>query len=150
MKKTINHQFFFPHPAETIWEYLTNPDLLALWLMQNDFQPITGHEFQLRTNPIPSLDFDGIIYCKVIEIVPFKHLSYSWNSGPGDGIITLNSMVSWRLEPSENGTQLFLEHSGFKMEENLEIYKGLLAGWEKKLEKIAGLLNAEQYGNTNS
>jgi len=80
MAKIIKHQFFYPHPTETVWEYLTNPELMAQWLMKNDFQPIVGHDFQLRTGPILSLDFDGIFYCKVLEIVPFKKLSYSWKS----------------------------------------------------------------------
>src|SRR6195952_2487756 len=98
MKKNIKHQFFFPHPPETIWEYLTTPELIAQWLMKNDFQPIVGLDFQLKTNPIPSLDFDGIFYCRVLEVVPFKKLSYSWKSGPGMGKITLDSVAVWKLE----------------------------------------------------
>ena len=100
MTKSIKHQFFFPHPPETVWEYLTKSELMELWLMKNDFQPIVGLDFQFRTNPIPSLDFDGIFYCKVLEIVPFKKLSYSWKGGPGNGEITLDSVVVWKLEPT--------------------------------------------------
>ncbi|MEP7277437.1 MAG: hypothetical protein ABI813_02235 [Bacteroidota bacterium] len=59
------------------WEYLTNPSLMEQWLMKNDFQPIISCHFQFRTNRIPALDFDGIFYCRVVEIVPFKKLSYS-------------------------------------------------------------------------
>jgi uncharacterized protein YndB with AHSA1/START domain len=142
MTRSINHQFFFPHPVETVWDYLTKPELMALWLMKNDFQPIVGLDFQFRTGPIPSLDFDGIVYCKVLEIVPFKKLSYSWRSGPGGGEITLDSVVIWKLEPKDKGTELFLEHSGFAKEENLNFYNGLMQGWLEKLPKIAALLNA--------
>jgi uncharacterized protein YndB with AHSA1/START domain len=149
MTKIIKHQFSFSHPVETVWEYLTDSDLLASWLMKNDFKPIIGHEFQFRTGPIPAMNFDGIFYCKVLAIVPFKHLSYSWNSGSGDGNISLESVVDWHLEPTEKGTDLFLEHSGFAKKENLAIYNGLLLGWVEKLEKIAKLLNAEKDGNTN-
>jgi uncharacterized protein YndB with AHSA1/START domain len=53
MAKTIKHRFFFPYPAQTIWDYLTNSELPELWLMKNDFQPIVGPDFQFRTNPIP-------------------------------------------------------------------------------------------------
>lgn len=150
MTKIIKHHFSFPHPVETVWEYLTNSELLASWLMKNDFKPVIGHEFQFRTGPIVSLNFDGVIYCKVLDIVPFKHLSYSWNSGPGDGEITLESVVNWRLESTENGTNLHLEHTGFAKKENLAMYNGLLLGWVEKLEKIANLLNAEKYGDTNT
>ena len=98
MTKSIKHQFFFPHPPETVWEYLTKSELMELWLMKNNFQAIVGHDFQFRTKPISSLDFDGIFYCKVLEIVPFEKLSYSWTSGPGDGQITLDSVVVWKLQ----------------------------------------------------
>jgi len=120
------------------------------WLMKNDFQPIVGLDFQFRTNPIPSLDFDGIVYCKVLEIVPFKKLSYSWKSGPGDGKITLDSIVVWKLEPTDKGTELFLDHSGFTKKVNLNLYNGLTDGWLQNIQKIANRLNATSHGNTSA
>lgn len=150
MAKSINHQFFFPHPPEVVWEYLTKAELMELWLMKNDFQPIAGHDFQFRTNPIPKLDFDGIVYCKVLEIVPFKKLSYSWRSGSGDGKITIDSVVVWKLEPKDKGTELFLEHSGFSETDNLNMYNGLLAGWLQNIHKIAERINASKHGTTTA
>ena len=150
MANVIKHQFFFPHPPETVWEYLTKPELMEQWLMKNDFQPIIGLDFQFRMAPIPGLDFDGIFYCKVLEVAPFKRLSYSWRSGPGGGEITLDSVVIWKLEPKDNGTNLFLEHSGFDRKENVNFYEGLTQGWIEKLQKIAELLNALQHGNINA
>lgn len=150
MTKSIQHNFFFSYPPETVWEYLTKPELMELWLMRNNFQPVIGAEFQFRTNPITSLDFDGIFYCKVLEIVPFQKLSYSWQSGPGRGEITLDSVVVWKLQPTGMGTTLFLEHSGFAKQENLDFYNGLAHGWLEKFPKIAELLNAAQDVNTHA
>jgi uncharacterized protein YndB with AHSA1/START domain len=150
MKRIIKHQFFFPHPPETVWEYLTNPALMELWLMKNNFSPVVGAEFQFRTNPIPALDFDGIFYCKVLEIIPFRKLSHSWRSGPGEGRITLDSVVEWKLEKTDKGTEVFLEHSGFEKEENLDFYNGLNHGWTEKLQKIDDLLKAAQHDNAKA
>jgi uncharacterized protein YndB with AHSA1/START domain len=150
MAKFIKHQFFFPHPPQTVWEYLTNPELMALWLMKNNFQPEVGVEFQFRTGPIPSLDFDGIIYCKVLEINPFESLSYSWRSGPGEGRITLDSVVTWKLKPNDKGTELVLEHSGFTKKENLAFFDGLNHGWVEKLQKIDNLLKTKENGHTKA
>ena len=150
MKRSINHQFYFAHPPEAVWEYLTNAELISQWLMKNDFQPIVGLDFQFRTGPIPSLNFDGIFYCKVLEVSPFERLSYSWKSGPGNGKIDLESIVIWKLEPKGEGTQVFLEHSGFEKAENLDFYNGLLKGWEEKFPKIEKLLNAAFHGNTKA
>ncbi len=149
MKRSIQHQYFFPHPPEKVWEYLTNSDLMELWLMKNTFQPIVGFEFQFLEKPIPSLDFDGIFYCRVLELVPFKKLSYSWNSGPGAGAITLESTVIWKLEATETGTAVYLDHSGFGKEENLNFYNGLNHGWLEKFQNIANLLKAAQHDTTN-
>jgi uncharacterized protein YndB with AHSA1/START domain len=149
MNKVIKHQFFFAHPPETVWEYLTKSELMEQWLMKNDFQPIVGLDFQFRTSPIPALDFDGVFHCRVLEIVPFKKLSYSWKSGPGEGKITLDSIVEWKLEPKDKGTAVFLEHSGFAKKENLDFYNGLNHGWLEKFDNISKLLNAAQHVGSN-
>ncbi|QOG01354.1 SRPBCC domain-containing protein [Flavobacterium sp. MDT1-60] len=141
MERSIKHQYFFAHSPEKVWQYLTNSDLMALWLMKNNFQPIVGTDFQFRINPIPDLNFDGIFYCTVLEIEPYKKLSYSWKSGPGDEKITLESVVIWKLEPTEKGTQVYLEHNGFDKDENLDFFNGLNHGWLEKFEKINNLLN---------
>lgn len=150
MEKIIEHQYFFSQTPEMVWTYLTEPDLMALWLMKNNFQPIVGVDFQFRTGPIPSLNFDGIFYCTVLAVVPFKQLSYSWKCGPGEGKITLDSIVDWKLEAKNNGTVLHLKHSGFAKIENLDFYNGLLHGWLEKLQNIDKLLKAAQHGPTNS
>ena len=150
MSRTIKHQIFFPHPPEIVWEYLTKSELLELWLMKNSFQPIVGFNFQFRTNPIPSLDFDGIIHCRVLEIIQYSKLSYSWDCGPGGEKITLNSVVTWNLVAKDNGTELLLDHSGFDKEENLNFYNGLDHGWVEKLNNIAKLINTAKHGNTHA
>ncbi len=45
-----------------------------------------------QTRSQAELDFDGIFYCRVLEVSPFKKLSYSWKGGPGDGSITIDSV----------------------------------------------------------
>jgi len=147
MEKIIKHQFFFPHPKEMVWEYLTNSELMAQWLMKNDFQPIVGYEFQLLTSPIAALDFDGIHYCKALEIVPFETLSYTWNTGPGEGKINLESVVTWTLQSAEKETELRLEHRGFAKVKNQDFYNGLLNGWVGKFGKIDKLLTGRVHGH---
>lgn len=149
MEKSIQHQYFFPHSPEAVWEYLTNPALMEQWLMKNNFEPLVGHVFQFRTKELPSLQLDGIFHCKVLEIVPFKKLSYSWKAGPGDGRMTLDSLVVWTLQPKEGGTELFLVHSGFMEIEHLALYAGMNEGWLKNIQKIADHLNAVNHGKAN-
>lgn len=148
MAKRIHHTFFYPHPQETVWDYLTKAELIAQWLMPNDFLPVVGHDFQFRTRPLPALNFDGIVYCKVLEVTPFKKLSYSWKGGPGEGNITLDSVVVWTLHPRDNGTELVLDHSSFK-EMEFNMYNAMNDGWQKNIQKILALINTALHGTTN-
>jgi uncharacterized protein YndB with AHSA1/START domain len=144
MTESIQHTYFFPHPPAVVWEYLTKAELMAQWLMENDFQPVVGHEFQFRTRPLPAMDFDGIVYCTVLEIVPYKKLSYSWKGGPGDGKITMDSVIVWTLVEKDQGTELALDHIGFREMKNLAIYNAMKVGWLKNMQKMAELINAAQ------
>jgi|SRR6185437_670936 len=150
MAARIKHQLFFRHPPSAVWEYLTNAELMELWLMKNDFKPVAGHEFTFRIGPKPSLDFDGIVYCKVLEIVPYKKLSYSWKLGPGDGTINVDSVVRWELQPKDNGTELLLDHGDFVVMKNLALFNGMQTGWLKNMQKIAENLDAKDHGTTNA
>lgn len=141
MAASIKHQLFFPHSPGAVWEYLTNSELMGLWLMKNNFQPVIGHEFQFRINPVPSLDFDGIVYCKVLEIVPLKKLTYSWKLGPGDGSMNIDSVVRWELQATETGTELILDHSDFVIMKNIGLFNAMEEGWLENMHKIADSLN---------
>jgi uncharacterized protein YndB with AHSA1/START domain len=148
MSKTINHTLFYAHPPEIVWEYLTKPELIEQWLMKNDFQPVVGHEFRFHTRPLPQFDFDGIVYCKVLEVVPQKKLVYSWKGGPAPGRITMDSVVKWTLLAKNNGTELLLEHSGII--ENVGIYEAMNEGWLKNIKRIDELINTALHGTTRS
>ena len=141
MQTEIKNEWIYEQAPNEVWEYLTQPELIALWLMPNNFKPILGCEFQFRTKPIPSLDLDGIFPCKILEIVPFQKLIYSWKGGPGNGIFTLDTIVEWTLEKHGKGTKLFLKQSGFK-EANLSIFNAMTNGWQQNIQKMITHLNA--------
>ncbi len=146
MAASIKHQLFFQHPPAAVWEFLTDAGLMELWLMKSGFMPIEGHEFQFRSKPVPQLDFDGIVYCKVLEVVPFKKLSYTWKLGPGDGTINVDSIVRWELKEKDNGTELFLVHGDFTILENASVFEAMNKGWLDNIHKIAERLNPQQHG----
>jgi uncharacterized protein YndB with AHSA1/START domain len=149
MEHIIQHQLFYPHPPETVWEYITNPDLIAQWMMKSDFKPVVGHEFTFTASPMPDMNFDGIFHCKVLSVEPHKKLSYSWQFGPGDGTLT-NSTVTWTLTEKNNGTQLSLEHDRFKGEGFLKMFESMSKGWLTLMNKLITLLTDKANGTTHA
>jgi uncharacterized protein YndB with AHSA1/START domain len=103
----IRTDSFLPHPREKVWRALTDPDLLAAWLMPNDFRPVVGHRFTFRAVPMPEQGFDGVVRCEVLALEPPQLLRISWSSG------RLDTVVTWQLVAEGRGTRLFLTHEGF-------------------------------------
>jgi uncharacterized protein YndB with AHSA1/START domain len=149
MAKIIQHQIFYPNPPELVWDYLTVPELIAQWLMPTDFSPTVGHEFKFTAKPMPDMDFDGVFHCKVLEVEPFKKLSYSWDFGPGDGTQT-KSVVNWTLTAKDNGTELLLIHRGFEGVNFLEMFNSMSKGWLELITKLARIINPETDGTAKA
>ena len=134
MTDAIRTDSFFPHPPEKVWRALTDPELLASWLMPNDFEPRVGHRFTFRTDPVPAHGFDGIVRCEVLELVPARRLRVSWAGGG------LDTTVTWDLVPEGRGTRLLLSHEGFdsgvpRQHATLRILGG---GWAGHLARRLG------------
>jgi uncharacterized protein YndB with AHSA1/START domain len=109
-------------PPERIWRALTQPHLIAEWLMNNDFKPDVGHRFNL------SGDW-GAVDCEVRTVEPNRALSYSWDA------FGLESVVTWTLTPTSTGTHLRMEQSGFRLDQE-QFYGGAQASWPQFLEKL--------------
>jgi uncharacterized protein YndB with AHSA1/START domain len=103
----IRTDAFLPHPPEKVWRALTQSDLLAAWLMPNDFEPRVGHRFTFTTDPVPAAGFDGVVHCQVLELEPPRRLRISWAGGG------LDTTVTWDLVSEGHGTRLLLSHEGF-------------------------------------
>ena len=114
-----------PYPPEKIWRALTQPHLIAEWLMQNDFQPVVGHRFDFRADW-------GAVDCRVLVVEPNKTLSYTWAA------YGLESVVTWTLTPTSKGTHLRMEQTGFRPDQQ-QAYQGAKGGWPQffaKLEQV--------------
>ncbi len=66
--RTVVVERVMPHPPEKIWRALTQSPLIEEWLMQNDFQPVVGHRFNLRSTPMPH--WNGVVDCEVLVVEP--------------------------------------------------------------------------------
>ena len=93
--------------------------------MKNDFKPEVDHRFNLRGDW-------GTAECQVLAVEPNRALSYTWAA------FGLKSVVNWTLTPTGTGTQLRMEQSGFRPDQQ-QAYNGAKAGWRQflgALEKV--------------
>ena len=119
-----------PYPPEKVWRALTEGALVQQWLMDNDLEPVVGHRFKFRSTPVPN--WDGVIASEVLAVEPNKTLSYTWAA------YGLESVITWTLTPTEAGTQVRMEQSGFRPDQE-QAYKGAKGGWQQffaTLEKV--------------
>ena len=126
----------FPCPPEKLWRALTQPHLIEEWLMKNDFKPAVGHRFNLRG------EWGGVLDCEVLAIEPNKELSYTWNLKHDDAAFNLQSVVTFTLTPTSNGTHLRMEQSGFRPDQR-QAFGGAQAGWQQFFGKLDQLLARE-------
>ena len=111
-----------PHALEKVWRALTQGSLMKEWLMDNDFQPVVGHQFSFRSTPAPN--WNGVVDCEVLAVEPNKKLSYAWCS------MGLASVVTWTLSATACGTLLRFEQTGFGPGQEAN-YNGASYGWQK-------------------
>ncbi|MDB5100411.1 MAG: Activator of Hsp90 ATPase 1 family protein [Cyanobacteria bacterium RYN_339] len=130
--QAIKMAFDLAKPPATVWRTLTESELLARWLMPNDFKPIVGHRFTMQGKPNPH--WDGTVHCEVLVVEEPSKLSHTWCGGG------LETVLTWTLDPSASGgTILHLDHDGF-LPKDAMAFKGIGDGWGKLGERLASVL----------
>ncbi|WP_210467874.1 SRPBCC domain-containing protein [Sporosarcina sp. 6E9] len=134
MKPDVSLDFQFTSSIEQVWKALTESDMLAEWIWDNDFKPVVGHKFQFRAEP--SEWWDGIVDGEVLVVDEPHRLSYTWASA-GE-----TTTVTWTLKEDSDGTvHLHLDQSGFSdaTKATEGAIEGAKYGWTSmanKLEKV--------------
>jgi uncharacterized protein YndB with AHSA1/START domain len=123
---------FINHPRAKVWRALTDPEVHAKWWAAGDVKVVVGHRFTLDMGPW------GQQPCEVLAVQPERLLSY--RLAPS----TLDSTITWRLEPENGSTRLHLEHAGFDMDSPLgkRAFEGMGSGWPAVLDRIAPVIDS--------
>ncbi len=126
-----------PHAPDKVWRALTQQPLIEDWLMTNDFKPEVGHRFTLSTTPQPH--WNGQIDCEVLTVEPPRRLAYRWDASGAEAEDGLKTVVTFTLDPSEVGTRLRMEQTGFRPQDQRN-FMGANYGWQKFLGALEALL----------
>lgn len=120
--ESISFEFDLQHAPTKVWRALTDPVLLAEWLLPVvGLQLEPGAAFTFQAQPQPG--WDGLVNCRFLEIEPQRKLAYSWVVGGMDTVVTFT------LTPTASGTRLALVQSGFKPDQK-QNFAGARYGWK--------------------
>lgn len=129
---SIAMTFDLKHPPAKVWRALTEPALLAQWLLTVvDFRLEPGATFKFMRPPMP--EWDGIVHCRLLEAEPHLRLKYTWLVGE------LDTIVTFTLTPTATGTHLALLHEGFRADQKRNS-GGARYGWHMMGDKLVALL----------
>lgn len=124
--------------VEKVWTAITDPAQMKNWYFDlPDFKAKVGHEFSFLGGPP-----DGIQYlhkCKVTEVIPKKKLAYTWRYEDYEG----ESLVSFELFTTPEGTKLVLTHSGlhtFPADNTDFAKKNFAEGWTEITKALKSYL----------
>jgi uncharacterized protein YndB with AHSA1/START domain len=130
--ESLSFEFDLHHSPAKVWRALTDPVLLAEWLL-----PVVGFELQpgaaftFKTQAYPG--WDGTVNCRFLEIEAQRQLSYAW------GVPGMDTVVTFTLTPTTSGTRLSLVQSGFKQDQKKN-WGGARYGWKMMGGKLIDLL----------
>jgi uncharacterized protein YndB with AHSA1/START domain len=130
--ESLSFEFDLPHSPEKVWRALTDPVLLAEWLL-----PVVGLElepgtaFTFKTQPYPG--WDGTVHCRVLEVEEHRKLRYNWV------VVDMDTVVTFTLVPTASGTRLSLVQSGFRPDQK-QNFGGARYGWRMMGGKLVDLL----------
>jgi uncharacterized protein YndB with AHSA1/START domain len=130
--ESISFEFDLHHGPEKVWRALTDPGLLAEWLLPVvDLELERGVAFTFKAQPQPG--WDGLVNCRFVEIEAHRKLSYTWRVGE------IYTVVTFALTPTASGTRLSLEQSGFRPDQKKN-FGGARYGWKMMGGKLVDLL----------
>lgn len=119
----------FAHPPERVWRALTQPELIADWLMQTDFRLEVDRAFRFQAEW-------GDVDCKVLEIVSMSRLAYTWSA------FGVETVVTFTLEPTARGTRLRMEQTGFRPDQK-QALGGAKGGWARFMDNLRHTLDRQ-------
>jgi len=128
LKPVLVHHISIQASPETVYQYLTQADLLERWFPKKArTEPTVGGELHYEfLHSGAQHNIEG----RYLELVPHQKVVYSWQQPLEKGRQWANLTVTFRLEAQGSGTDLYLEESGFRDDAaHLEFQGERTQGW---------------------
>lgn len=135
MKDVISKERVFNQPIDKIWRAISVAEEISTWFIKADFKAEQGYQYLFTAS-----EENGCVNItgEVKKSDPYT-LSYTWVV---DGTTAITT-VTWKLESLENGTKLYLEHSGISNYEGdtaVRMFESFNGGWDNCMNELSSYL----------
>lgn len=128
MKDKIIKTHLFSSPIEKVWSAISSSEEISAWFIKADFKPVVGYNYTFTHEQTK-------ITGEILKANPVYELVYTWIVSGTSAITT----VSWKLEESQGGTLLTLEHSGisnYPGDTAIAMFNNFNGGWESCIQNL--------------
>jgi len=132
MSKRIERTIHYPHPIDRVWHAISDAAQISEWFIAADFRAEVGFHYTFTHE-------STIVRGEVLEVDPPRLLVYTWVVGDNPARTT----VRWRLQATNAGTELHLEHWGFEQDpaSAVAMFEASTKGWEAVTAELATYLD---------
>ncbi|NAS30786.1 hypothetical protein GTQ40_07375 [Flavobacteriaceae bacterium R38] len=140
MNDSIKKEHVFQHPIDKVWDAISIEKEISSWFIKADFKAEKGYYYTFNSEGEHCTQINGVI----VEADPYT-LIYTWIVEGTKAETT----VKWTLEEVEEGTKLYLEHSGISEYEGdtaVDMFNSFNNGWNNCINKLTEYLKAVYAG----
>ena len=135
MKDSIVKEHLFNHPIRKVWDAISKAEEISTWFIQADFKATPGYKYTFTSPPENNCTQ---ITGEVKSADPFI-LIYTWVVQDTNTETT----VKWVLKEVDEGTQLYLEHSGisgYPGDTAVQMFNSFNGGWDNCVNGLSNYL----------
>ncbi len=135
MNDVITKEHIFKHSIDKVWNAISKAEEISTWFINADFKAEPGYKY---TFTAPEEQNCTQITGVVKKANPYT-LIYTWIVGDTN----TETIVKWELEKLEEGTKLYLEHSGisnYPGDTAVKMFNSFNGGWDNCVSELKNYL----------
>lgn len=134
MKDQITKEKILHHAIGKVWNAITSAEEISTWFLKADFKAETGYRYTFTSPGEDCTQITG----EVKHAEPYT-LVYTWIVAETD----VETTVTWILKETEEGTHLYLEHSGisnYSGDTAVQMFGSFDQGWINCVNELSNYL----------
>ncbi|MGI9552898.1 MAG: SRPBCC family protein [Aurantibacter sp.] len=137
MKDVIIKEQILKHSINKVWNAISKQEEISTWFIKANFKPEQGYAYSFKSEGENCTEITGVVK----EANPYT-LIYTWVVQDTH----VETTVKWELKETEEGTKLYLEHSGianYPGDTVVKMFESFSGGWDRCITELSKYLTQE-------